>query len=186
MGWELVAFKTDLEDELIPFEVVTSPGRTFFRNEGESEYRGLEAALRVAMRDGVTARVAYTRVDARFRSGDNDGNRIPGRAPDLLEAVLSGNGPNSDWSLDVRWSDAVPTDDENTSEAASHTVVGLRWGLREQQVGSSLVSPWVAVRNVFDTDHVSSVVVNAFGGRYFEPGPGRTFQAGVRVSLNPS
>lgn len=186
VGWEIVAFQTELEDELVPFEVETSPGRTFFRNEGESQYRGLEAALRVAMRDGVTARFAYTRVDARFRSGDDDGNRIPGRAPGLFEAVLEGDGPNSHWSLDVRWSGAVPVDDANTSEAPAHTIVGLRWGLKERELGSSLVSPWVAVRNILDEDHVSSVAVNAFGGRYFEPGPGRTFQAGLRVVLNPS
>jgi len=41
----------------------------------------------------------------------------------------------------------------------------------------------VAVSNVFDVTYNSSVVVNAFGARYFEPGPGRTFSLGMGVTF---
>ena len=44
---ELAAFKIDLEDELIPFELAQFPGRTFFGNAGRSEREGLEAAASV-------------------------------------------------------------------------------------------------------------------------------------------
>jgi hypothetical protein len=29
------------------------------------------------------------------------------------------------------------------------------------------------------------VVINAFGRRYYEPGPGRTIYAGLRLNLGP-
>jgi iron complex outermembrane receptor protein len=38
------------------------------------------------------------------------------------------------------------------------------------------------VTNVFDEEYTANVRLNAFGGRYFEPAPGRNGYAGV--SLN--
>jgi iron complex outermembrane receptor protein len=39
----------------------------------------------------------------------------------------------------------------------------------------------VGIDNVFDRTWASNVVVNAAGGRYYEPGPGRTYYVGVRM-----
>jgi iron complex outermembrane receptor protein len=39
------------------------------------------------------------------------------------------------------------------------------------------------VGNLLDRAYNTSVVINAFGGRYYEPGPGRTFYAGARLTL---
>lgn len=183
LGLEILTFRTDLQDELIPFEVASDPGRTFYRNAGESRYRGFEAAARLALEGGVHARLAFTRVDARFRGGDLDGNRIPGRAPGLLEAVVGQNLGSGYWSLDARWSDAVPVNDANSAEAGDYFQMGLRAGLDGVAVGGLRLAPWAAVRNLLDQDYVSSVAVNAFGGRFYEPGPGRTFQLGLRATV---
>ena len=44
------------------------------------------------------------------------------------------------------------------------------------------VSPFVAVSNVFNRLYVGSVVINAAGGRYYEPAPGRSVYFGVSVA----
>ena len=62
-------------------------------------------------------------------------------------------------------------------------VADLRAGLSEIAFGSTAASPFLALSNLLDREYVTSVVVNAFGGRYFEPGPGRTLQMGVAVRL---
>jgi iron complex outermembrane recepter protein len=187
VGWELVGFRTDLRDELVPFEVPAFPGRTFFRNAGRSRHQGLEASLRAALPGGVSARAAYTRVDARFRTAVGDaevGNRLPGRAPNRLEGVIAFEGGPVHASLDLAWNDAVPADDANSAEAPAHTLVGFRISMPERPLGGRLTaSPFMTVRNLFDEDHVASVVPNAFGGRYFEPGPGRELRAGIAVSF---
>lgn len=184
LGWEVVAFHTDLTDELIPFEVPSDPGRTFYRNAGESRYRGVEAALRLSPGAGITSRVAYTRVDARFQGGALDGNRIPGRAPGLLEAVVRQEVGPGYWSAELRWSDEVPADDGNAFAAEGYTVLGLQAGLDAFRAGRVQLTPWASVQNLLDESYVASVAVNAFGGRYFEPGPGRTFQFGVRAVMD--
>jgi iron complex outermembrane recepter protein len=43
--------------------------------------------------------------------------------------------------------------------------------------------PHVGVMNLFDAEYNTSVVVNAFGGRFFEPGPARSAYAGARLSF---
>lgn len=185
VGWEVVGFRTELQDELIPFEVPSAPGRTFFRNAGESRYQGMEAALRAELPRRHQARVAYTRVEGVFLTGDNDGNLVPGRSPNLVEAFVGGAPGPVRWNATVRWIDATPVNDANTAEAPAYWLVGLRVGTGELDVGRTRWSPWVSVSNLLDEDYVSSVAVNAFGGRFFEPGPGRTFQLGVRAVLQP-
>jgi iron complex outermembrane recepter protein len=41
------------------------------------------------------------------------------------------------------------------------------------------VQPFVAVTNALDSRYSASVVINAFGGRYHEPGPGRSLLLGL-------
>ncbi|MEJ2539426.1 MAG: TonB-dependent receptor plug domain-containing protein [Gemmatimonadota bacterium] len=181
LGWELVGYHTELRDELIPFEVPSDPGRTFFRNAGESFHRGVEAALRLALDWGLTGRLAYTWVDARFEGGELDGNQVPGRAPHLLDLLLEQRLNRGFVALRTQWTGDIPVDDENTTEAEGYLLLNLRGGLEGFLLGTTRITPWAAVQNLLDTEYVSSVAVNAFGSRYFEPGPGRTLQVGVQA-----
>ena len=79
--------------------------------------------------------------------------------------------------------DAIPVDDENLFAAPATFVADLRVGLTDIALGSTRASPFLAISNLLDRRYVTSVVVNAFGGRFFEPGPGRTLQMGVDVRL---
>jgi len=57
---------------------------------------------------------------------------------------------------------------------------GIRAGW-EGNVGRVSLRPFVSVLNVFNEAYVGSVVVNAFGGRYYEPAPGRNAIIGMEV-----
>ena len=50
------------------------------------------------------------------------------------------------------------------------------------QIGGSTLRPFGRVSNVLDNEYNGSMVVNAFGGRYYEPAAGRAFQIGMGVS----
>jgi iron complex outermembrane receptor protein len=62
-------------------------------------------------------------------------------------------------------------------------VADLRIGASDLRLGRVAVAPFLGVSNIFDTRYNTSVVVNAFGGRFYEPGPGRALYAGVEVRL---
>jgi iron complex outermembrane receptor protein len=51
--------------------------------------------------------------------------------------------------------------------------------VRDVRAGALLLQPHIGVLNLFDRDHNTSVVVNAFGGRFYEPGPPRSLYGGL-------
>jgi iron complex outermembrane receptor protein len=187
--WTLEAtlFRTDLTEELVPFEVPSSPGRTYFRNAGDSHHVGWEVAVEGRPTQAAWLRIAYTRVDARFESymveaDDYSGNRIPGLSPHRLDGRLLLTSGAAFLELRGLYEDAIPVDDANAFTSPAHFVGDVRTGLEEVDFLGVTLSPFVAVSNVFDRRYNASVVVNAFGSRFFEPGPGRTLQFGIGAS----
>jgi iron complex outermembrane receptor protein len=185
--YEVAAYRAHVRNEKIPFEVPGAPGRQFFRNAGASLHQGVEAAAALDLRPGLSARLAYTFTDARFREhvvdGDAlDGNRLPGVAPHRLEGRLgweSAAGPFAE--LGAEHASSLPVDDRNRFHSPAYTLVGLRAGWEGARLGRVRATPFLGVHNLLDREYNTSVVVNAFGRRFFEPGPGRTLYAGLRV-----
>ncbi len=186
LAYDVAAFSSRLQNQLLPFEVPSAPGRRFFQNAGRSRIRGFEVSARAVLLSSLTGRLAYGYIDARFtdfttRGGSFDGNRIPGVAPHRLEAALrGGRGP---WFGEVRMEvrDDVPANDGNDAFANGYVLVDVRLGAHELRIRNFRFSPFAGVTNVTDTHYASSVVVNAFGGRYFEPGPDRGGYLGLSL-----
>jgi iron complex outermembrane receptor protein len=77
-------------------------------------------------------------------------------------------------------------DDANTDRAPPHTLLDLRVGLPEARLGSIGFAPFAGITNLFDRYHVTSVSVNAFGGRFFDPGPPRALLLGLTATFGMS
>jgi iron complex outermembrane receptor protein len=185
---ELTGHHTSLRDELVPFEVPDVPGRTFFRNAGRSRHRGFELALSTAPITAFSARVAYSYLDARFRSYRRgtaifDGNRIPGMSPHTLDVVTRAAYARSFTEVRGYYRDGVPVDDANTAEAPPYFLLDWRVGTHAVRVSGIELAPLAGVNNVLDRRYVAAVAVNAFNGRFFEPGPGRSVYVGLRAAL---
>ena len=185
---QLAAYRARVEDALIPFEVVSSPGRQYFRNAGSTTHRGVETAAALIFPASVSLRAAFTHTDARFdrysvTSGATtrvfDGRRVPGVAANRAEATLAFTPGLAYAELETRASSSIFVNDANTERSESYVVHGLRLGARDIPVGALTLAPHIGVLNLFDRDYNTSVVVNAFGGRFFEPGPGRSVYAGM-------
>ena len=186
---EASVFRTKLDEGLVPFAVPSDPGRTYFRNAGEQTFEGVEIAVDGRPARGVTTRIAYTNVEARydvFQSGADDfsGNRVPGLAPHRLDGVLLVDRGPGFFELRGLWQDDVPVDDEGTTSSPSYFVADVRVGLEDAAVGRLALAPFVGIANLFDATYNGSVVPNAFGdpGRYFEPGPTRSYRIGLGVT----
>ena len=191
---QLSAYQARIRDELIPFEVEGAPDRVFYRNAGTAVHRGVELGLSVLLLRDVTLRSAYTFTDARFDDYTVDGtsyqdNRVPGVAPHRVDAVLSYS--RSDGALDglfvdleERYLSDVPVNDANTpgTDSPAYAITNVRIGLDRVRIGGAELAPFLGVTNVFDRDFNTAVTVNAFGQRYYEPGPGRTVYAGIGLS----
>ncbi len=187
--YSFAAFYSDVRDQLIPFEVPNVPNRTFFRNAGSARHLGAELEIAVRPTQATTVHVAYTYANHEFQdfrtAGDVlDGNEIPGVPRHYGHLSLRYRSPGGFWAaLDNTYSSSYYADDQNTTEVEWWTTTGIRVGF-DRNMGTWQIAPFLGILNLFDRNYVSSVVVNARGGRYFEPAPPRNVYLGLSVGGN--
>ncbi len=189
---QLAVYTMDVHDALVSYQLASLPGRDFYRNAGRSRRRGVELGLHVQAGRGVTLTGAYTFSDFIFLDDglpdrSNEGHRIPGVPANRLTATAAWNGAGGFVALEGLASDRSFVDDANTATnppAASHGVSAtfeVRAGIHVRTRAGE-VSPFVTLQNITNARYNSSVVVNAAGGRYYEPAPGRTLLFGASMT----
>ena len=185
--YELALFHIELTDELVPFEITGFPGRTFFRNAGESSRTGAEAAVSWRHDSGFGAEASWTWSDFEFDSftdesgADFGGKRLPGLPQHFGYAGITYVTAGGFYGrLETRYSGELYADNANTVEVGSYTVVNFR-ASREFGNDAWILQPYFGVNNLLDERYNSHIRTNAFGGRYYEPAPERNAYAGVEI-----
>jgi len=182
--YDLALFTIVTEDELIGFQVPgAQAGRQFFRNAGQTTRRGAEASIAgtsgpVSLGASATW-LRYLYDEFVVAGTDYDGNRVPGVAPVTISAFASVQRSWGLATLEGIRNGRVAVNNANTAWADSYYLLNARLAFRPSTRLS--MEPVVGVENVFDKTWASNVVVNANAGRYYEPGPGRTFYVGIRM-----
>ena len=161
--------------------------RTVFSNAGSSTYNGIEAALSALVVSDLIATFAYTYSDFTFDdfqtgAGDFSGNHVPGIPPHQFHGKLNYihvSGLSGLVRLTVV--DAYHVDNANENRNDAFALLDLRLGY---DGGTRWrFTPFLGIDNILDERYNSSVVVNAFGGRFFEPAPGRNVYVGLQVQF---
>jgi iron complex outermembrane receptor protein len=185
--YEVAVYTIDVSNELIPFEIPASPGRDYFINAGRSTRNGIELSYAGALSDHWQITMAYTYADYSFddfvddNGNDFSGNTVPGIPDNVLFGEISYDHPAGFYgALDVQLIDELYANNANTETIDSYVISNLRLGY-DAVLGSFDVSPFVGINNLGDVTYTANVRLNAFGGRYFEPGPTRNIYAGLSV-----
>lgn len=187
--YDLAMYRMHVTDAIVPFEVpgFSGTGREFFRNAGRMRRDGLEAFASLELTDTLSLAAAYAWSDFRFEDfvtpeGDFGGNRMPGVPEHQLDLQLT-RRLASGWfaRADIHAVDEFFADNANTASNPSYVLTALRGGRRIQWSDWELTG-WLGINNATDERYNANVRVNAFGGRYYEPGPGRHVNAGIEIS----
>ena len=190
--WSAAVFQADVHDELIPFQEPSSPQRVFYRNAGSARHRGLELGADAWPVPGLRVSLTYTYshfryTDYRYVIGTTTyvlaGRPLAGVPEHWLRALVSAHpwGARGVWlELETVHASSQLLNDTLSTRAAGWWRSDLRlgWG---GSVGSVRLDPFFAIENLFDHHYVGSVTVNAAGGRYYEPAPGRNFYLGMEI-----
>jgi iron complex outermembrane receptor protein len=183
--WDVALFEARARDELVPFDIPNGGGRRYFRNAGRTLRRGGELGVQ-ADAGPFSLQTAYTY--SRFRYVDYTvgttsfaGRRIPGVPVHALASTLGLRRGAATLSASVDVAGPMDVDDANTAQAPGRTLVGLAVS-NTVCLGAVRVAPLVGLQNIGGVRSVGSVSVNATGGKYFEPAPGRTLL--VRMALS--
>jgi iron complex outermembrane receptor protein len=200
VAYSVALFQAEVRGELIPYEIAAP--RFFYRNAGSSRHRGVELGTDLSVSDGVTLNATWTYSDYRFRhysftsAGQAftlDGREMPGVPKHWLHLTLRVRpsptprpGGMGAWvEVEQSYSSGYLIGDTVSTSAATSrvapwwsTTLRLGW---EGEVGQVRLAPFLGINNLFDHSYVSSVVINAARGRYFEPAPGRNVYVGLSI-----
>lgn len=189
LRYEATGYLGRTRDALVPFE--ESGGRAYFTNAGRLHADGVELGL-TATRQHWRAHVSYAWSHARFAIyrlttgavvDTLDGKALPGVPAHALTVDLTLH-PTGGVAVGLTHAmqSGVPADDDNTlaSDGWGAGITGLRASWRVEAGGLTVV-PMAGIHNLFDRTYVASIAPNGFGGRVFEPGPGRTVWVGMEV-----
>lgn len=189
--YEISVFHIELDDELIPFELPGSPGRTFYTNAGTSTRNGIETSASWRARNGFSVDVSYTWSDFTFDEFVEDGEdfggkQLPGLPEHFAYLGLNFAGRSGlDATFETLYSGSLYASNDNETAVSSYIVSNLRLGY-EWSPGNWLIRPYIAVNNIFDEQYNSNIRVNAIGGRYYEAAPERNVFAGIVVDFRRS
>ncbi len=183
--FDAALFEARSRDEIVSSQ--SSGGRAVFQNADRTRRRGLEASWS-ARWAGLDTRVAYTLLDARFRSpyaGAQGtvpvGNRLPGAPRHSLFADVEGSVvPAVKAGLEMRAESKTFVNDLNADSAPGYAVFNARLS-REFGFNGTKMVLYGRLDNLFAKNHAGSVIVNDANGRYFEPAPGRRLFVGIRA-----
>ena len=184
LRYEAVVYVSTVDNALVTFQNPLS--QDFFANAGKASRDGVELLLEWVPDPSFNTRFAYTYQDfvfEEFTSGSSDfaGKLEPG-AP--AHRVFVGANYTAPFGLrsgaNIRWVDEYTLNNANTVFNWASTVVDLRFGF-DGKWGDVDVRPFVGIDNVLDERYNSSAITNAFGGRYYEPSPGREVYVGLTI-----
>jgi iron complex outermembrane receptor protein len=184
LQYNAALFATSVHDELIPFDVPGGNGRRYYRNAGRTSRRGIELGTALDLR-ALELAGAYTFANYRFVSftvGTTDyaGNRIPGIPEQTFQASATLRTRVAALVTEATFADRMFVDDANTASAPGYGIVNTRLVSSALWSGSG-AEVTVGAQNVFNRKYVSSVSVNASGGKFYEPGSQRAYFVGLSV-----
>ena len=182
--YNVALFSTSVHDELIPFDIPASAGRRYYRNAGRTSRRGAEVGLGVQM-GVVELGTAYTYgnyhfVDFTVGTADYAGNQIPGVPRQTFQATGTVHTSIVSLVTEATATDRMFVDDPNTASAPGYAIFNARMVSSALWSGSG-AEVTVGAQNLFNTKYVSSVSVNAAGGKFYEPGSQRSVYVGISL-----
>ena len=188
--FEAAIFENQIKDQLVAFEIPSSPGRFAFENAGRSRFRGLETSTSAQLFQSWTVKLAYTHSDFKFRRfRDRDGvdlsnKRLPGVPQDVLNVELRYRPVEDlELALDTRYYDRFFTDNSNTATSPSATVSRLRvdYGHSHRQWQIDFFG---GINNLFNERYHSNIRLNANAERFYEPAPKRHAYLGMNLKYS--
>lgn len=188
LAWDASVYATRVRDEIAPFEEPNVDGRTFYTNAGRTARNGFELAVDWSATEQWTLSSALSLNDFRYRDfvdqqGERrDGNRLPGLPREQLFVEADWRQGPYFFTIDALYTGGRYVNDANDERVGGQTTLNLRAG-RHWQDGNAHVEAFVAANNLLDADNVDNIRINDGNRRYYEPAPGLTLMAGMRMTF---
>ncbi len=176
LNYSVALYHANVTDELIGYAYPppTAPGRVYFQNAGKSRHRGIELGTELEIVSGLDLTTTWTYSDFRYTSYTIGTRVLDGRP-------LPGIPARGAWvEVEETHSSGYVVNDTLDTATSPWWATNVRLGW-DGTVGSLRLRPFVGLNNLWNRVYVSSVVINAANGRYYEPAPGRNMYVGFSL-----
>ena len=184
--FEATSFYIQSSNEILPYELEDFPGRSFYRNVGATIRYGLELAATLqwnqwAFQASLTQ--AQYQFDQENEADGLDGKSLPGIPNSQLFFQLDYTS-QADWKwvLSGEHIGSFYADNTNSVEIKSFQKVQFQ-AQKTLSLSWSEFDFFGGINNVFNTTYFDNIRLNAFGGRFYEPAPGRNVFFGTRFTF---
>ncbi|BFI96115.1 MAG: TonB-dependent receptor [Rhodanobacter sp.] len=194
---DLAVFRADTRDELAV--ATNESGRATYRNVGAARRQGIELSVAGTIAPAWRIQAGFTHLQAVFRSGFlactgtpcstptmqvRPGARIPG-VPGNYGSLRLQHGMDRGWQegLTLAAAGNVVANDIQTAHAAGYGLIGVDMAYVFAFGPGQRLRLSGRIDNLANRRYVGSVVVNDSNGRYYEPGPDRTYMLGAQLSF---
>jgi iron complex outermembrane receptor protein len=187
-------FQFDLKDAIV--RQTNESGAEYFTNAGAVVQKGMETELNwiVLNRTGRNAInylqffSSYTLNDFKFgeyQLGNNNykDNKLTGVPDEVVIIGLNAELLNQFYfNLNFNYTGSLPLNDANTVKASAYRLwqnkIGWRGSVKKKAVDIFLLTD-----NLSNEEYSLGNDINAFGGRFFNPAPGRNFLLGCSINF---
>jgi iron complex outermembrane recepter protein len=187
---DISAYRLDITQAIVPKDEIS------FHNVGALRQHGFEALVQITpwqRTQGFLRALSYTggysNRDFRFVDYTTEGENFKDK---LVPGVFL-NSATQMITLDLAskiqvrlshyWYDKSPLNDDNSDWSAAYQLLhfSASYQLSIKKLDFTLFG---GVNNLTDTSYSSFMMLNAFGGKYYNPAPNRHFHGGLKLNVN--
>lgn len=188
---DAAAFYYKLQDAIV--RKLHDDGTEFFNNAGGTDQKGIELQASAWLQSpraqgftrGIQLQGSYTYSHFRFSDyisagKDYSGSSLTGVPKNVATgSLLIEFAARLSLYTQYTYTDRLPLDDANTTFARPYHLVQakLNWGATKR------LALYAGADNILGQNYSLGNDLNAVGGRYYNPAPGRNYYGGVRVTL---
>ena len=192
LGWKGLWAKTRMEanvffiestNEILPYELEAFPGRSFYRNAGATQRWGVEVFGSHQWKQWEL-QASMTQAQYRFTENNtSEGNTLPG-IPNSQFFLQLGYTSLQNWQFQLTGEHigSLYADTANAVQIEAFQKVRLQGG-KTIALGDLELNLFAGINNLFDVRYFDNIRLNAFGGRYYEPAPGRNAFFGLSAAF---
>jgi iron complex outermembrane receptor protein len=172
-NWDVSVYQFNLDETIVVRRA--ADGSDYFTNAGSTTQQGLELSSNWKISPSVTLEQSHTWQNFRFANG----NFLTGTTPYQQATTLYWRHP-SGLSLmqNFQFVDYQFLNDTNAEKMGSYRLWNTKISYQRKKW-----TLWAAVDNVGDERYSSGPDLNATGGRFYNPSPGRNFHVGLQLNL---
>ena len=185
-SWDLSYFNSKVQNEIVPFEIIGKPGKTFYKNVGSTIRDGIEVSSSIKLLKYLRLDISYTYSDFIYSTYQKEDlslneNKLPGIPLNYFHSDFSYLNPGGYYAIfSTSYVGKIFLDDMNEDFTKPYTVSNLRVG-KNIDYKNIQMKPYFGINNMLDEKFNSNIRINAWGGRYYEPAPGVNIHCGIEL-----